>query len=139
MTKSDWMTATEIENALKTGIKNAKNAFENGIDNCRRDPIKTAIAAITSGKWEKNFKDSSEKWEKNLSKISLEDWKKATIAGASRYADNAADIGSEEWGKYYTSAKSTIEAASSELIASKQEKADFIKFYEAMSKLKNID
>lgn len=138
MSKTDWLTAEDLKKSMKDGIADARDTFVFGVDNPRRDTIAAAIEAIKTGIWEKNFKERVAKWERKLQLISLEDWKKATIAAASMYASRAADIGTRKWQEYYTNAKKIIEDAVEKYLKSKKEKADLIEFWKDMQKLRDI-
>ncbi len=138
MTKIDWKTEDDIRQAMKKGISDSKEAYEFGIRNPRQDPITAAIAAIKSGKWAKNFKNSVDLWAKNIARISLEDWKKATINSSQQYEDMCRGIGKENWKEYYVKAAPIISQASEKFITSKKEESDYITFYTEMSKLHEI-
>ena len=138
MAKCDWMTETDVKDAMVRGINNASAAHTFGVNYPRQDPIQSAISAIQKGIWEKNFKDSIGKWEKKLAMVTIEEWKAATTAAASMYAEKASTIGAEEWGKYYDKAKSVIESAATEYVKSDKKKENMIKFWTDMQKLKNL-
>ncbi|DAZ85542.1 TPA_asm: hypothetical protein [Altiarchaeum virus] len=138
MVKSTWQTTEDVKQNMKNGINNASASFNFGVQNPRRNPIMSAIEAIKNGIWSKNFKASIGKWEKNLSAISLEQWKTVTKESASRYAEKAATIGAGNYEIYYAKAESIIAAASAEFTKSQKTKEDTIKFWEAMSQLKNV-
>lgn len=138
MVKVEYITEADIKESMKKGINGAKEAFEFGVSNPRRNPIEAAIAAINAGIWERNFRTGIDLWVKNLGKVTLEQWKSAAAKSSAIYADRAREIGAKNWEEYYTKAKTTIETAASELVKSPQSKEDFIKFYTAMSKLSEI-
>lgn len=71
-------------------IRNAGNATEDfraGVENVTDNPAKKALAKNQKriNGLQKSFTDKS--WENSMSKVSLEDWKGATLAKADRFGD----------------------------------------------------
>lgn len=138
MAKCNWLNEGDVRDAYINGIQNAEAAFDDGIDNPRRNPIEAAVAAINAGIWKKNFQNGVDKWANALRNVSLDQWKKAALAAAATYADRASTVGVDHWGSYYTKAESTIKAASQELVNSKQDRDAWIQFFKKMGALKEI-
>jgi len=138
MGKVHWKTEEQIKESMKNGISNAQAAFEEGVNNPRRDMLSAALQAIQGGEWEKGIKNGFESWVKNTGTITLEQWKNFATKAASRYADNTAGIGAENWGAYYDAAKTNIETYSNTFLNSKQTKEDRIIFWTNMQKLREI-
>ncbi len=138
MAKCDWMTPADLAAAYKEGINNCGDAFNEGINNPRQNPIEAAIAAINAGIWERETKANVDKWAKKLSAITLEQWKAAAAAAAATYAERAATVGSAEYEKYYAKAKPVIEAAVAKFLKSQKTNNDILEFWKDLQKLREL-
>jgi hypothetical protein len=81
---------TPAENAQKwkTRLSAATPEIQAGIQRVQSSP--GAAAAKQKAAWQQNTIAAADKWERNVSRVTLGDWQQAALAGVNRVASGAA-------------------------------------------------
>lgn len=83
------ITAAEAAEKWARRLSGATDDIRRGIEAV--DTAPGAAAARKRGKWEQGVRDSGDKWERNVKRVTLEEWKrKALDVGLPRVASGAA-------------------------------------------------
>lgn len=80
--------ASQITEKWKTRTAGATQNVVDGVNRVTDSP--TAKAARQKQVWVNNTVAKADKWERNTAAVTLEEWRAATIAGASRIASGVA-------------------------------------------------
>lgn len=94
-------SAQVMTDKFKAGIAGGQKAYTEGVQNTDKDPAQLAIAA--KDKWQAKLQEAFAEgsFEKGLAAVPKAAWQQATIAGASKYTQSAANAATK-YSKYAT-------------------------------------